>query len=495
MIKKVSIILGNQLFPITKLPFSKDEKIFMCEDHGLCTYVKHHKSKIALFFRAMRSYRESLEKNGFQVEYQDFTNKFKLPFFDKLNAYLKKNNVNELNIFEIADKKFEDEFLLFAKRNNYKINEFKSPMFLDSRNSFSKYINGKKHILMANYYKKRRKELNILVDNNVPFGGKWSFDELNREKLPKNYEIPKLPSIPTYKDEKDIKTFVEKNFSNHQGFISNLFPYNHDQADQWLKIFFKERFKDFGPYEDAITINEHFMLHSALSMLLNMGLLTPDDVITKAEYYAKINSIPINSLEGFIRQILGWREFINGIYRNFSSSMVHTNFWNHKRKLKPCWYAGKTGLPPVDDAIIGCQKYGYTHHINRLMILSNIMNMSGVDPNEIYKWFMEMFVDSSDWVMIPNVYGMGTFADGGIFSTKPYICGSSYILRMSNYKKGDWCNVVDGLYWSFIDKNKLFFSKNPRLSLMTKNLDKLAVDRKQLIYKAAGDFIDHTTYA
>ena len=173
--------------------------------------------------------------------------------------------------------------------------------------------------------------------------------------------------------------------------------------------------------------------------------------------------------------------------------MVTSNYWNHKNKLTAAWYDGSTGIEPLDEAIKGAQKYGYTHHINRLMILSNIMNLCNIDPNEIYKWFMEMFIDSSDWVMVPNVYGMGTFADGGIFATKPYICGSSYILRMSNFKKGDWCNIVDGLYWKFIEEKKDFFITNPRLSLMIRALEKLNPDRKKHIFECANNFINKVT--
>ena len=212
----------------------------------------------------------------------------------------------------------------------------------------------------------------------------------------------------------------------------------------------EERFNDFGPYEDAIKNGEHFINHSVLSMVLNLGILTPDIVIEKLINYAENNSIPINSLEGIIRQIIGWREFIRGIYQNFSERMETENYWDHDRKLTIDWYEGTTGIDPLDDAIKGAHKYGYTHHINRLMVLSNIMNMSRIKPQEIYRWFMEMFVDSSDWVMVPNVYGMGLFSDGGIFATKPYICGSSYFMKMMDFKKGEWCNTMDGLYWRFI---------------------------------------------
>ena len=173
--------------------------------------------------------------------------------------------------------------------------------------------------------------------------------------------------------------------------------------------------------------------------------------------------------------------------------MIDANYWNHNRKLSDAWYTGDTGIEPLDDAIKGALEFGYTHHINRLMVLASIMNMSRIHPSEIYKWFMEMFVDSSEWVMVPNVFGMGTFADGGIFATKPYISGSSYILRMSNFKKGDWCEIVDGLYWKFIEDNKEFFAKNPRLSLMIRALEKLDKERKLRIFKAAETFIEEKT--
>ena len=491
---RINIILGNQLFPIKDLPFSKEDIIFMSEDQGLCTDVKHHKSKIALFYRAMRSYRDKLRQNGFEVMYFDCEDKFKVPFLDKLGIAISSCEVSEIGIFEVEDKSFENDLNKFIKLKGYSLNTHNTKMFMDSRESFRAYVDGKKTVLMANYYKKQRKTLDILVDGNEPEGGKWSYDELNRQKLPKDYNVPYLPTIIDHEDEANICSFIKKNFEDHPGTITNIFPYTHEQAELWFDVFLRERFKDFGPYEDAITSNQHFMLHSALSSSLNMGLLTPNEVINKAISYAKENNIPLNSLEGFVRQIMGWREFIRGIYQNYSSEMTSRNFWGHQRKLKPCWYDATTGLPPLDDAIQGCNEFGYTHHINRLMILSNIMNMSGIHPDEIYKWFMEMFIDSSDWVMVPNVYGMGTYADGGVFSTKPYICGSSYILRMSNFKKGEWCDAVDGLYWQFIENNRSFFSKNPRLSLMTRSLDKIAPDRKKLIYTAAENFIKQTTY-
>ena len=255
----------------------------------------------------------------------------------------------------------------------------------------------------------------------------------------------------------------------------------------------KLRFSKFGDYEDAIDADRIFLFHSVLSPLMNIGLLMPEEIINEAIEYAETKSIPLNSLEGFVRQILGWREFIKVVYELKSDEQEETNFFSNERKLKSSWYDGSTGIIPLDKAISDCISYGYTHHINRLMIISNIMNLCRVNPTQIYNWFMEMSVDSSDWVMGPNVYGMSTFSDGGLMSTKPYICGSNYILKMSNFKKGDWCDTLDGLYWKFIDDHNQFFGSNPRLSLVVRSLDKIKPERKDNIYKSANQFIEQNT--
>jgi deoxyribodipyrimidine photolyase-related protein len=217
-------------------------------------------------------------------------------------------------------------------------------------------------------------------------------------------------------------------------------------------------------------------------------------IVDAISYFNKADhEIPINAVEGFVRQILGWREFIRGVYWENMPQYKEMNFWSHDKSLNENWYSGETGIPPLDDAIKESLATGYTHHINRLMVISNLMNLSNIKPTEIYQWFMEMYVDSADWVMVPNVFGMGTYADGGIFSTKPYICGSSYMLRMSNYKKGEWCDAVDGLYWRFIENNREFFATTPRLSLMPKSLDKMDETRKIKIFSAAEEFITKNT--
>ena len=369
-------------------------------------------------------------------------------------------------------------------------------MFLDSREDFKKYLSKTKKPFMAKFYKEKRERLNILLNKDgTPEGGKWSFDEDNRKKLPKNILIPKFPEIKETKHTKSLKPIIEKLFSKHPGDTKKFwFATEYKDISKLLDFFIKDKLNLFGDYEDAVDQKNNILFHSALSPYLNLGLITPDIIIQKIMTYHHSKSVRLNSLEGYIRQIIGWREFMRGIYQNYSKEMESGNFFKHNRKMKDTFYDGSTGLDPLDHAIKNASKFGWSHHIERLMILSNIMNLCEVEPKSVYKWFMEMFVDSSDWVMVPNVYGMGLFSDGGIFATKPYICGSSYFMKMMDFKRGNWCNVMDGLYWRFIDRNRKFFLKNPRLSMMVRIFDKMKEDRKKLILSEANKFIKDNTY-
>jgi deoxyribodipyrimidine photolyase-related protein len=249
------------------------------------------------------------------------------------------------------------------------------------------------------------------------------------------------------------------------------------------------RLVDFGPYEDALSRRSETVFHSVLSPLLNLGLLTPRDVLDRVIDHARANEVPLNSLEGFVRQVIGWREFVRGIYRHFGERQENENFWGHRRGLAESWYRGETGIVPLDHAIRTAERLGWTHHITRLMVVGNLMTLAEIAPNAAHDWFMEMYVDSSDWVMGPNVYGMAIFSDGGIFATKPYICGSNYLLKMSDFGRGEWCDVVDGLYWRFIGKHRDFFAANPRLAMMARMLDRLKPARRERIFAAAEGFL------
>lgn len=285
---------------------------------------------------------------------------------------------------------------------------------------------------------------------------------------------------------------VSTKFNDHFGGLDEIiWPIGRAHALDWINNFFEEKLELFGPYEDAITTRSYSLYHSLLSPLMNLGVITPEDILKKTRELIASNNFNLSSLEGFIRQVFGWREFIHGVYQSSSYQNVEQfNFWGHTNKLNKLWDEGQTGILPLDESVHELSQYAWTHHINRLMVLANIMNLTGIEPNESKKWFMEKFIDSADWVMDPNVYGMGLFADGGIFASKPYICGSNYILKMSDYPKGEWCEILDALYWRFILVHDDFFLSQPRMSMMARLAQKFSAQKKSKIISIAESFIE-----
>jgi deoxyribodipyrimidine photolyase-related protein len=489
--KTAWLILGNQLFPAHLNRKSLPAQVFMAEDHGLCTHFKYHKHKIILFLTAMRRYANELKELGCEVTYLKLSKtNIALTYEQKLSDFIQKNNISELKCFEIEDKFMEKRLIDFCKKKKVQLDLQESPMFVTSRSVFQAYLKKTKKPFMKTFYESQRKRLGILLDSKGgPVGGKWSFDTENRKKLVKELEPPSLLPPEKSPELEDVKKLVDFLFASHPGDTKNFWlPTSRKEAKAWLNQFVHERLKYFGDYEDAMSTRSDFVFHSVLTPVLNLGLLTPNEIVEQVINSAKKEKIPLNSLEGFIRQVIGWREFVRGIYQNFSEEEDNSNFWNHQRKLSSSWYDGTTGIPPLDHCIKKSVRFGYAHHIERLMVLGNFMLLCEVKPTEAHRWFMEMFVDSSDWVMGPNVYGMALFSDGGIFSTKPYFCGSNYLLKMGDFQKGPWCDIADGLFWGFIKKHESFFTKNPRLGMMVRTLKKMDPSRLEALLKAAEGF-------
>jgi deoxyribodipyrimidine photolyase-related protein len=256
-----------------------------------------------------------------------------------------------------------------------------------------------------------------------------------------------------------------------------------------LQDFFKTRFSAFGAYEDAIVSNQKILHHSVLTPMLNTGLISPQYIIDETLRYARNHEVPLNSLEGFIRQIIGWREFIRAVYELKGSEERTKNYWGFTRKIPASFWTGTTGIEPIDSTIKKVLETGYCHHIERLMVLGNFMLLCEFDPDEVYRWFMELFIDAYDWVMVPNVYGMSQFADGGLMSTKPYISGSNYLMKMSDYKKGNWQPIWDGLFWRFMHTHRDFFLRNPRLGMLVKSFDKMPEIKQKAHLDVAEQFL------
>jgi len=464
-----SLIFPNNLFPNNPV-LRKSKKVFLIQDPLFFLDEKFpisfHKKKILLHLSSIESYNQKLIGEGYDSRIIYFYELLKKDYFED---FFIREKITKIFVCKISDFELRKRLLESTKRLSIKVEWFESPLFLLSSVEVQQEFFNKSKFMMSNFYKKQRKLFNVLLDSNSkPIGGKWTFDSENRKRLPKNIEVPKLKKlsyeIPVMQKSKLI---IEKYFRGNPGNIDNFnYAINRKQALNSLDEFLENRLVNFGSFEDAISDSEPFLFHGVLTSYLNIGLVTPKEILDKVLDFSNNYSVPINSLEGFIRQIIGWREFIRGIYESSGSKQRTSNFWGFEREMPESLYRFNTGIEPVDNVVKRVIDNAYGHHIERLMILGNFMFLIGINPNNVYKWFMELFIDSYDWVMVPNVYGMSQFSDGGLMATKPYISGSNYILKMSNFRKGEWCEIWDSLYWNFIKRNEDFFLKNPRLSLM-----------------------------
>lgn len=486
--KAITIIFPHQLFwPHPAI--SKKREIILLEEWLFFSQFKFHKIKLAYHRATMQSFIQHLQSEDYACHYVAAVN----PLHDirKFIAKAAKDGVEQMHICNVYDNWLHQRIKKSAKQSNIEIVWYRSPMFLADDDSYQSFFAKQKRYFQTDFYIWQRKRLQLLMeDDERPIGGKWTYDAANRKSYPKKRKPPKLlfPKPTPVADE--AWEYVETNYAKNFGEANfPLYPINHKDAEKWLDNFLKERFEQFGDYEDAMVANENFLHHSVLTPMLNIGLLTPDQVIKTTMEYASKNKIPINSLEGFIRQIIGWREFMMAVYQREGSRQRTTNYWKFGRKIPVTFYTGKTGIPPVDDAIGKLLQTGYNHHIERLMILGNFFLLCEFAPNEVYRWFMEMYIDAYDWVMVPNVYGMTQFADGGLITTKPYISGSNYVLKMSNYPKGDWQQVWDGLFWRFMVRQRSFFSQNPRLGMLLNTWDKMNREKQNAHLQHAENFL------
>ncbi len=479
--KNIFILFPNQLFKDFS-PLKEVDAIYLVEEYLFFNQYKFHKQKLALHRASMKYYESYLQQQGIQVVYIEA----RTPESDIRICIetLAKIPVNTLCYYDVCDDWLHERINTSCHLQSIQLKEYTTPLFINTKEDLEIYFNEKKKYFHTDFYIQQRKRLNILLEENgKPRGGKWSYDADNRLKYPKNKTAPKIsyPDVSIFYNE--AVQYVEKYYGNNYGNLTaqNIYPINHKQSEVWLHQFLYNRFNEFGEYEDAIVDKENILHHSVLTPMLNIGLLLPLQIVHAALDYAKNNEVSLNSLEGFIRQIIGWREFIRGVYIYKGKQERSTNYWNFNKTIPNSFYNGTTHIEPIDNTIKKLLQTGYNHHIERLMILGNFMLLCEFHPNKVYQWFMEMYIDAYDWVMVPNIYGMSQFADGGLMATKPYISGSSYVLKMSNYSKGNWCSTWDALFWHFMNKQRNFFLSNPRLGMLIKTYDKMSEEKKILI--------------
>lgn len=486
---EVTVIFPHQLFE-EHPALSDGRPVILVEEFLFFRLYNFHKQKLIFHRASMKAYQAFLEAKGFPVEYIDADKKE-----GDVRALLQdlgKKGIRQIHFCDVTDNWLEKRLRKSAAGEGIELKEYPSPLFINGKEINSEYFIPKKKYFQTDFYQRQRKRLGILLEKDgSPAGGKWSFDTENREKYPKK----KTPPTVEFPDDNDFYdeacNYVRKKFSGNYGEMNPSFryPVTFDQAKDWFKKFLQTRFDEFGLYEDAMVEKEVILHHSLLSPLINIGLLTPSFVVKETLRYAEKKNIPMNSTEGFIRQVIGWREFVRGVYEHAGVKERTTNFFRFQRKIPASFWTGTTGIAPIDTVIRKVLKTGYCHHIERLMVLGNFMVLCEFDPDEVYRWFMEMFIDAYDWVMVPNVYGMSQFADGGLLATKPYISGSNYLMKMSDFEKGEWQPVWDGLFWRFMDKHRDFFLKNPRLGMLVKTFDKMDPEKKKNLLKQAEAFL------
>ena len=486
---KVNIIFPDQLLEELLLPVIK-HKTYLVEEYLFFRQYKFHKQKIAFHRAGMKYYESFLKKKAKSIQYIEATKGES--DIRKLIPHLKKEGVSEIHYIDPVDDWLESRIEETCRENKIKTIKYDNPKFLNTTKEIEVYFRDRKKFFQTDFYIDQRKRRGLLLDGKgKPMGGKWSFDSENRKKYPSGKKAPEvqLPDNNPFWEEAVV--YTKKNFSENYGKLSEkpIYPISFEDSRAWLKQFLEKRFYEFGPYEDAIVAKKNFLNHSLLSPLMNAGLLTPEEVLDEAINYAAGNDIPLNSLEGFVRQIVGWREFIRAMYIMKGREERTCNYWEFDKKIPSSFYTAETGIEPLDTVIKKVLETGYSHHIERLMVLGNFMLLCEFDPDEVYQWFMEMFIDAYDWVMVPNVYGMSQFADGGIFATKPYISGSNYLMKMSDFKKGEWQKVWDGLFWRFMDKHRKFFNKNPRMGMLVRTFDKMSAEKREAHLTHAEDFL------
>jgi deoxyribodipyrimidine photolyase-related protein len=491
---EISLIYPHQLYfenPVLK----KDRKILLLEDpiffNDCKRNLRFHKQKLVLHRASMRCYFENklAAYDSEYIEYQTIKEE------NNYLSFLKKCNCKKIHLVDPTDSRLEKKLEGIAEKLHVEIHLHQSPNFLTSKSEIKKYYSGKKRFFHHYFYQWQRKRLNILVDSKgKPNHGKWSFDAENREKIPSSLQIPQPTQMGENKYCLEAKNYIQEQFADNPGSLEHFnYPISHQQAEKWWEVFLNQRLKNFGTYEDAILKNEKLLFHSLISPLLNIGLLDPKKLLTDVLAKSEEEQIPFNSLEGFIRQLIGWREYMRAVYLLIGDEQRNSNSFNHHQKLTADWYSGNTGIAPVDHCINKLKKYSYCHHIERLMILGNIMLLSEIDPKNVYQWFMELFIDAYDWVMVPNIYGMSQYADGGRIVTKPYISGSRYILKMSDFKKDEWSKIWDGLFWNFIDNHKNRLKKEARMGLLVSNWQRQNKEKKKKHKQIAEKFIKEKT--
>ncbi len=501
------LVLGDQLTLSSPALDGFDpahDRVLMIEAPGEATAVWSHKARIALFLSAMRHFAQALAVRGWPLEYIALDAAGASDFGARLRCALRRHRPRALKLLEAGELRMQQAIEAACADESVALQWVDDTHFLCSRAEFARWSKGKRDLRMEFFYREMRRKHRVLMDGGEPAGGQWNFDADNRSAYPKRSGPGAIPPPAGFApDDLTLQVFalVEQHFPGHPGSLAHFrWPVTHEQAQQALQVFIDTRLTQFGKYQDAMWTNSPVGWHSLLSAAMNLHLLDPRDVIAGAEQAWRSGRVALADAEGFIRQILGWREFIRGVYWLDMPAMREANHYGHQRDMPAWFWTGDTGMACLRDCLKQTLDYGYAHHIQRLMVTGNFALLAQLSPQQVEDWYLAIYVDAVEWVELPNTAGMALHACGPRFTSKPYIASGAYIQRQSNYcsgcrydparRTGEAACPFTTLYWQFVDRHERSLAANPRTALMAKNLQKFSDDERSAIRRRAAELLD-----
>lgn len=499
------LVLGDQLSMNLSSLSDIDRQtdlIVMAEVQEEATYVRHHKKKIAFLFAAMRQHAKALRDEGYIVRYQKITDDAPA---DSLKAFVQQclagsYEYDRVVVTKPGEWRLLEEMESWSDAFDCDVELRDDDRFLYSEEMFRDWADGRKELRMEYFYREMRRKTDLLMDGDKPAGGEWNYDQENRKKLPKSKATPSRWFTNPDEIDQDAIADVAERFDNHFGDLDGFsFATTRAGAEEARDHFMENILPGFGDYQDAMAMDEPWMWHSILSIYLNCGLLEPLDLCQRAEKEWKNDRAPLNAVEGFIRQIIGWREYVRGVYWLKMPDYKDTNALEASRDLPDFYWTGETDMTCLSQAVRQTRDNAYAHHIQRLMITGNFALIAGVHPDHVNEWYLAVYADAYEWVELPNTHGMAIYADGGVVASKPYASSGAYINRMSDYcsncaydvrkKTGEGACPFNYLYWDFIARNEDQLRSNGRMGLIYANLGKKNDDERAAISKSAETFL------
>ncbi len=502
---RLVLILGDQLTSeITSLQAADRERdvVVMAEVAEEATYVRHHKKKIAFLFSAMRHFAERLRSDGWSVDYRKLDDaQSSGSLGGEIARAARQHDVAAVMVTEPGEWRLREEMESWSDALGLPVEVLPDTRFIASHDDFADWAKGRKQLRMEFFYREMRRKTGLLMEGDQPAGGKWNFDAENRKPAKSDLFMPQPAGFKPDQITKEVLKLVSERFGEHFGELEPFwFGVTAAQAEEALEVFIEQALPKFGDFQDAMLSDQRFLYHSILSLYINAGLLDPLAVCRRVETEHHAGRAPLNAVEGFIRQIIGWREFVRGIYWLKMPNYVGENFFNAKRALPDFYWTAETDMACLRAAILQTKEEAYAHHIQRLMVTGNFAMLAGVDPKEVHEWYLMVYADAYEWVELPNTLGMSQFADGGLLGSKPYAASGNYINKMSDYchncrykvqqKTGEAACPFNPLYWHFLERNGDKLRGNARLGQVYRTWDRMSDEKRADYLDSAERFLE-----